>query len=231
MKSDRAIFFTHYKVGTLEKINSGHIEDLNPDWDFYTIGFEGHNLLGGSLIANRTPYPNNVGLSVYSNIGMPPDWYDCDLLFCEAQRLKPKYKHYFFIEYDTICNVPIEDFFDIRGDFFGSNVEIDVKDWEWVQRYKNFDNSKDMDFAGSGQSTAVYFSSSILKKYRTEITKNRRLYSNMLCELRLGTIMKKLGVLKNSREDINRYINWSTEELYIDTNIDYFYHPVKQFIK
>lgn len=228
MNNNKAIIFTHFKNTDFEVENSVIIKKLNPSWDFYSIGFEGYDLLADSLVATRENYPNNTGLSVITNECCDnPDWYSCDILFCEAYRQIPNYNSYFIIEYDTICNCSIEKFFNLDKDFFGNNIKYDVTNWEWTKRYLKFSNSSERDFGTTGQTTCLYFNNYVLKKFYEEMTINKDIYNNMFSELRLGTVMKSLGVLNKSREDIDKFISYEEWRIEPNLNQDYFYHPVK----
>lgn len=228
MNNNKAIIFTHFNNTDFEVENSNIIKNLNPSWDFYPIGFEGYDLLANSLVATREDYPNNTGLATITNECTDnPDWYSCDILLCEAYRQLPNYNSYFVIEYDTVCNCSIESFFELDRDFFGNNIKYDVTDWEWTKRYLQFSNSIERDFAAIGQSTCIYFKNYALKKFYEEMTINKAEYHNMLCELRLGTVMKSLGILNKSRDDIDKFISYEEWRIDPDFNQDYFYHPVK----
>lgn len=228
--NNKAIIFTHHENSDFEQQNSNIIKGYNPDWDFYPIGFEGYDLLPGSLVACREDYPNNTGLAtITKECGDNPDWYSCDILLCEAYRQIPNYESYFVIEYDTVCNCSIEDFFKLDKDFFGNNIKHNVDEWEWVDRYLSFSNSTKRDFGAIGQSTCIFFKNYALKKFYTEMTDNKHLYHNMLSELRVGTVMKSLNILNKPRPDIEDFISYETWRVNPNFNQKYFYHPIKSF--
>jgi len=78
-----------------------------------------------------------------------------------------------------------------------------------------------------GQSTCIYFKNHILKKCTEEILKNKSLYDNMLSEIRGGTLVSQFTFLKSGRDDIEKYISWTVDDINIDTKIPHFYHPYK----
>ena len=216
-----AAFFLHYYVDDCIKERFKRFKKLNKDWDVYSIGFEGNDLLVDSLIAKKELYPQSSD-----------DWCSADLLFCESYRYKSNYDNYFFLEYDTIFNVPILDFFDISDDdFLGSNIRhTPPSDWIWIKEYEGscFDIDVCMDdYGDGGQTTCCVFNNKTLKFYKSKLVENKQLYENMFSELRLGTILKKYTTLKNIRPDILNYVSWDPTQINVNTDQSYFYHPVK----
>ncbi len=55
-----AIFFTHHYCDDFVEENFKKLQQLNPEWDVYSIGFSGNKLLPLSLIANKNKYPSNL---------------------------------------------------------------------------------------------------------------------------------------------------------------------------
>jgi hypothetical protein len=49
----------------------------------------------------------------------------------------------------------------------------------------------------------------------------------MLSEIRGGTLVSQITTLKSGREDIEKYISWTSDDIKIDLNKPHFYHPVK----
>ena len=228
-----AIFFTHHYCDDFVEENFKKLQQLNPEWDVYSIGFSGNKLLPLSLIANKNKYPSNLP-EYGAEDWMPYEWTEADLLFCEAYKHKPKYDYYFFLEYDTIFNVPVLDFFNIEGeDFQGCNVRNNPSyDWTWIQDFEKFISKHsdisiyDPDYGDGGQTTCVSFNNSTLKNYSNEIITNKYLYENMFSELRMGTILKKYTTLKNIRKDIFNYVSWTIDDITYDFEKPYFYHPL-----
>lgn len=224
-----AIFYTHhYRDGFVDD-NFKKLRQLNVEWDIYSIGFKGNTLLPGSLIANKDKYPTNARIKD----ALPIEWSEADLLFCEAYRHKPNYNYYFFIEYDTIFNVPVLDFFNIEGeDFLGCNVDSNPGlDWIWIQNFERFiERHKDValyddSYGSGGQTTCVSFNNIMLRYYRNELIKNKDYYESMFSELRLGTVLKKYTTLRNIRSDISNYISWNPDWITFNFKKPYFYHP------
>ena len=224
-----AIFYTLHYEDEFVRDTFKKLQKLNPQWDIHSIGFKGNKLLPGSLIAKKDKYPSNSCIEG----ALPVEWSEADLLFCEAYRHKPKYDYYFFVEYDTIFNVPVLDFFDIEGeDFLGCNVDNNPgQAWVWIQKFESFiDQHRDVsmyddDYGAGGQTTCVSFNNSTLKNYRNEIIKNKYFYEHMFSELRLGTVLKKYTTLKNIRSDISDYVSWTTDDITYNFKKPYFYHP------
>jgi len=88
-----AIFFTHHYCDDFVEENFKKLQQLNPEWDVYSIGFSGNKLLPLSLIANKNKYPSNLP-EYGAEDWMPYEWTEADLLFCEAYKHKPKYDYY-----------------------------------------------------------------------------------------------------------------------------------------
>lgn len=227
---DKAIFFTHHGDNSFEQLNLQIVKKLNPEWDVIPIGFEGYTLLQNSTIAYRDRYPCNISLSCTGE-GIPVvDWYSADILFAEAYRHYPNYKSYFFYEYDTICNVPVDSFFDTSVSFFGSDDAYPMRDeWNWIKWYLNFSNSQKLKFGHAGVTTCMFFQNEILKEFYTQVTKNhQKVYNNMFSELRVGTIVGSIGQLRKSRPDIHEYISWDPVHLKLNYEKEFFYHPIKR---
>ena len=49
----------------------------------------------------------------------------------------------------------------------------------------------------------------------------------MLSEIRAGTLVNQFTTLKKGREDINNFISWTANDINLNLNQSYFYHPVK----
>lgn len=237
-----AIFYIHHCNEEFAQKNFLNIKELNPGWDVYSIGFKGNNLLPGSLYAEKDEYAifdaskiHNVGKLTKWEI----EWMSADLLCCEAYTHKPQYDYYFFIEWDTICNVPVLDFFDIEGcEYLGSNVRSNPpQDWIWIKCYEEFLHQYrdvsiyDHEYGDGGQTACMCFNNATLKNYKNEIIKNKYLYDNMFSELRLGTVLKKYTTLKNLRPDILDYISWTSDWITYDFSKPYFYHPKQDLDK
>ena len=224
-----AIFYTHHYQDDFVRDTFKNLQRLNPEWDIYSIGFEGNILLPDALLAKKDNYPT-FAQQLITN---PVEWAQADLLFCEAYRHKPDYDYYFFIEYDTMFNVSVLDFFDIEGeDFLGCNINNSPgQDWFWVQLFEDFVEQYrdisiyDHDYADAGQTTCMSFNNKTLKNYRNELIKNKYLYENMFSELRLGTVLKKYTTLQNIRSDISNYISWNPDRITYNFKKPYFYHP------
>lgn len=232
MINNKVIFFTHHTNTEFERINFEIVRNLNSGWDIIPIGFEGYNLLPGSTIAYREKYPCNYELSQKNHSNNCVDWYSADILFAEAYRHHSYYKNYFFYEYDTICNVSIDSFFDTSVPFFSTTALYPRPNnyWNWIRDYLFFKNARDIMFGQSGVTTCVYFENSILRQYYIKLLENPyNVYDNMFSELRLGTIIGQICNPTKSRPDIDEYINW--KDIYINANFDrdFFYHPVKKF--
>ena len=225
----RLIIFTHHFVDDFVLWNFKNLKNLNPDWLVLPIGFEGHQLLSGSSVASKDNYPNNKLLARYRK--KSEEWLSPDLLLWEAYRQNPHYDEYFLYEYDTVCNVSIDSFFDTNLDFFCPSVHCNTpsdQHW-WVSPYRTFNplNVRNRLLYTVGQYTCLYFKNCVLKSSYEEVTANPRLYDNLLSEIRTGTIVKKFTDLKNGHEGMNNFINWKPIEM--DFSKEYFYHPVKSF--
>jgi len=225
----KIILFSHHYVDSniINKVNI--IKELNPMWDVVPIGFKEHDLLPNSLIIDSTLYPTNFDIQYHvpqNNI----HWFECDLFLYDGYRQCPNYDAYFIYEYDTICNVSIDSFFDTSADFFGNNIENPADEsWEWTKLYRkhNSYHSQCVNLYSYGQSTCIYITNNIIRKCVDEVIKNKHLYTNMFCEIRGGTLINKFIPLKKSRVDINKFISWTPNNINIDLTNPYFYHPVK----
>lgn len=225
----KLILFSHHKVDDFIINNFNKLKQLNPTWDIVPIGFEKYDLFPNSLIVNKEKYPTNHDIIHYSHISNV-DWADPDFFIYDGYYQKQEYEEYFLYEYDTICNVSIEEFFDTNVDFFGNYINDPApEDWWWIKLYRkhNSYNNNFNKLYAYGASTCIYFKKNILKKCYDEIIKNKHLYKNMLSEIRGGTLVKQFTSLKKGRFDINNFISWNYSNLNINLNQNYFYHPVK----
>lgn len=228
MNTKLALFSHHYVSDTIvDRFNN--LKRLNPDWDIKPIGFEGYDLLPDSIVVDKTKYPTNFNLrETHPNHHV--DWFDPDLFIYDSFLQCPNYDAYFLYEYDTICNVSIDEFFDTSLDFFGNNISDPANEtWEWVERYRltNKNHHEFKTLYAYGQSTCVYFKKHILEQCVNQLFINKHLYNNMFCEIRGGVLAKQFTTLKKGRHDIERYISWSPNNINIDLTKPYFYHPVK----
>lgn len=225
----KLILFSHHFVNIeiIDRFN--HLKKLNPTWDLVPIGFEGYNLLPNSIITNKDKYPSNKDLHYFASYNHL-DWFQCDLFLYEGYQQRPYYDRYFLYEYDTICNVSIDHFFNTNFDFFGNNIENPANEmWDWVKLYRkhNIYQSHFKELYSYGQSTCIYITNDILKKCVKEVITNKHLYNNMFCEIRGGTIINQFTNLKKGNCNIQKYISWNKDLISIDKTTDYFYHPIK----
>jgi hypothetical protein len=126
----------------------------------------------------------------------------------------------------------VDDFFPFIKyyDFFGNNcftISNDDESWEFVKIYKKYGGEM-QNLASYGQSCCVFFTNDILKKVTEEILQNSVLYSDMLSELRCGTIVNKFTTIKKARDDIRDFVWWNNTDLVFGKG-HYFYHPIKGF--
>ena len=225
----KLVLFSHHYVDDIVIERFNNLKNLNPTWDIIPIGFEGYNLLDGSIILNNDKFPSNQEL-VYFAPKYHVNWFDADLFLYEGYIQKPNYDEYFLYEYDTICNVSIESFFDTRLDFFGSTIcNPGEESWEWIKLYRkhNIYNEKFKNIYSCGQTTCIYFKNHILKQCVEEVLKNNHLYNNMFSEIRCGTLVNQFTELKRGMANINKFISWNVDDISVNKNIPYFYHPVK----
>lgn len=221
--------FSHHLVNDVIVERFNNLKKLNPNWDVRPVGFEGYDLLPNSIIVNKDKYPTNNLLKDYS-IQKSADWCDPDLYLYDAYIQYPQYDAYFLYEYDTICNVSIDEFFDTSLDFFGNNIVVPGEEsWWWVEQYRKLNphNSVFDKLYAYGQSTCIYMTNKILKHCVEEVIKNKHLYCEMLSEIRGGTLVKQVTDLKKGRHDISNYISWTPNEINVDLSKNYFYHPIK----
>ena len=166
--------------------------------------------------------PHGLGRMVYSYIN--------GTFLYDGYFQMPNYDEYFLYEYDTISNVSIEEFFNTDVDFFGNGVRSPADEkWWWPELYRKL-NPYNVEFTNVhsyGQSTCIYFKNHILKHCAEEVVKNKHLYCEMLSEIRGGTLVSQITTLKSGREDIEKYISWTSDDIKIDLNKPHFYHPVK----
>jgi len=225
----KLIVFTHHFVNDFVKWNFENVKKLNSDWDIIPIGFGGRgSLLENSVIVDKEKYPVNFKLIEYSYVPTV-EWSEPDLFLYESYFKFPDYDCYFMYEYDTVCNVPIEQFFDISVDFFGNNIMNPALDtWWWADLYRKFNENNVLfpTLYGYGQSTCIFFRNHILKQCFEEVVKNKNTYCHMLSELRGGTLTSKFTSLKSSRPDIRDFIWWENKGLKFGER-NYFYHPIK----
>ncbi len=129
----KLILFSHHYVDLNIIDRFKNLKKLNPYWDVISIGFEGCNLLDNSIQIKKNIYPSNKDIHYYvPNNHL--DWFDGDLCLYDIYRHYNDYNEYFLYEYDTICNVSIESFFDTRLDFFGSTIcNPGEESWEWIK--------------------------------------------------------------------------------------------------
>jgi len=228
MNTKLALFSHHYVDDiVVERYNS--LKRLNPSWDIKPIGFDGYNLLPESVVVNKEKYPRNKELVEVDNLHTA-DWADPDLYIYDAYLQYPNYTSYFLYEYDTICNVSIDQFFDTTLDFFGNNIVVPGEEtWWWVEQYRKLNtyNNRFDKIYSYGQSTCIYFTNDILNKCVNELLSNKHYYANMLSEIRGGTLVGQFTSLKRGRLDINKYISWTPNDIQVDTTKPHFYHPVK----
>ena len=225
----KLVLFSHHYVDDIVIERFNNLKNLNPTWDIIPIGFEGYNLLDGSIILNNDKFPSNQEL-VYFAPKYHVNWFDADLFLYEGYIQKPNYDEYFLYEYDTICNVSIESFFNTRLDFFGSTIcNPGEESWEWIKLYRkhNIYNEKFKNIYSCGQTTCIYFKNHILKQCVEEVLKNNHLYNNMFSEIRCGTLVNQFTELKRGMDNIDKFISWNVNDISVNKNIPYFYHPVK----
>jgi hypothetical protein len=220
--------FSHHFVNDFVKWNFANLRRLNPTWDVISIGFDNYNLLQDSLVVDKSIYPSNSRLAqafkTYNE-----DWCDPDFFLYEAYRRRPNYDGYFLCEYDTVGNTAINDFFDTSVDFFGNNISQPVDEsWYWVEQYRRLNDfaEENLNLATCGQLACVYASARVAKLCYEEVTRNKRIYDDMLSELRLGTIVSKFCKMDKARMDIRDYIWWERAGLRFGRK-KWFYHPVK----
>ena len=131
----KLILFSHHKVDglTIDRFNT--VKKLNPSWDVIPIGFKGYELLEGSIITNREKYPTNKKLIEFAHVHNE-DWANPDLFLYDGYFQMPNYDEYFLYEYDTMCNVSIEEFFNTNVDFFGNGVRSPADEkWWWPELF------------------------------------------------------------------------------------------------
>jgi hypothetical protein len=225
----KVILFSHHKVDELTIDRFNIVKKLNPSWDVIPIGFEGYELLEGSIVTNRKKYPTNKTLIEFAHVHNE-DWANPDLFLYDGYFQMPNYDEYFLYEYDTTSNVSIEEFFNTNVDFFGNGIRSPADEkWWWPELYRKL-NPYNVEFTNVhsyGQSTCIYFKNHILKHCAEEVVKNKHLYCEMLSEIRGGTLVSQITTLKSGREDIEKYISWTSDDIKIDLNKPHFYHPVK----
>jgi hypothetical protein len=181
------------------------------------------------LFVNREIYPKNKELVEIDNLHTE-DWSNPDFFLYSGYSQLSNYDEYFLYEYDTISNVGIEEFFNTDVDFFGNGIRSPAdEEWWWVKQYRqlNPNNYKFNSLHSYGQSTCIYFKNHILKKCTEELLKNKHLYDNMLSEIRGGTLVSQFTTLKMGRNDIEKYISWTPNDIKLNMKIPHFYHPVK----
>lgn len=226
---NRLIIFSHYYVDKKVINTFDNVKLLNPEWDIVPIGFENYELLENSLIIKKDEYPSNKDIQYY-DAKKRLEWYEGDLCLYDCYLKLPNYEEYFLYEYDTICNVSIRSFFNTNVDFFGNNIDNPIKEnKEWVTLYRkhNSYNYYFDKFYSCGQTTALYFKNKILKQCTEELIENKIFYDNMFSEVRCGTLVNKFTNLIQSRSNIKEYISWKIEDIILDFDVPYFYHPVK----
>lgn len=227
--NNKVILFSHHQVNQLIIDRFNNIKQLNKNWDVIPIGFKEHVLLPNSLIINNELYPSNRDIQYHvpqNNI----HWFECDLFLYDGYRQCPNYDSYFLYEYDTICNVSVDSFFNTDVDFFGNNIENPASEmWEWVKLYRkhNTHESYFKQLYSYGQSTCIYVKNEIIKKCFIEVITNKHLYNNMFCEVRGGTLINQFTPLKKGHENIQNYISWHKNLISVDETKNYFYHPIK----
>lgn len=223
------IFYTHHKNDEFTKWNYLNIKYLNPTWNVIPIGFEKFDLLVGSLKVKTDKYPNNENLiKRYNQYNI--SWSESDLLFYDAYFQNPNYERYFFIEWDCVSNVGVNEFFPVNSlNVFGNNsFYCNLKDkWEFVEEYIRW-GGEILELASYGQSCCVFFKNNILKSISEEIITNKHLYNDMFSELRGGTLIRKFNELVPPRKDIRDFIWWNKDGLKFGKE-KYFYHPIKSF--
>lgn len=230
MNNKNVIFFTHHKNDEFTFSNFNKLIQFNKNWDVIPVGFKQYSLIPNSLHVDKTKYPSNEQLINFMPVGVTDvEWSEPDLLFYESFFNYPFYEKYFFLEWDCVFNVGVDEFFPTNEfDFFGNNIEDPAsEDWEYVKVYRKYGGCV-KSLASYGQSCCVFFTNKILKQVSNEVVLNKHLYKNMLSELRGGTLTKKFTDIKRSRNDIKNYIYWRKDELIFRTN-SYFYHPIKNF--
>lgn len=225
----KLIIFSHHYVDDVIVERFQNLKVLNPSWDIFPVGFDGYNLMENSIIVDKSKYPTNKEL-VYFVPHQSVNWFEPDLFIYEGYYQKPEYDEYFLYEYDTICNTVIEHFFNTNVDFFGSRIcNPGDETWDWIRLYRKHNpyNTRFKNIYSYGQSTCIYFKKEILKKCVDEVIRNKHYYDNMLSEIRAGTLVSQFTTLKKGRQDIDRYISWTPNDITVNLNQPYFYHPIK----
>jgi hypothetical protein len=226
---NKLIIFTHHYVNDNIKDRFLNVKKLNPNWDIISAGFDNYDLLPNSSVVSCNKYPTNKQLIKNLNV-YNEDWANPDLILYDIYFKFPDYKEYFLYEYDTISNVSIDSFFNTNVDFFGNNIRTPAdENWYWILQYRKLNSNNYMfkNLHSYGQSTCIYFKNHILKYCAEEVLKNKHLYCEMLSEIRGGTLVNQITTLKKGRIDIENFISWTPNEIKINLNIPYFYHPVK----
>ena len=225
----KLILFSHHKADELTINRFYDVKKLNPSWDVVPIGFEGYDLIPNSIVTKREKYPTNKKLIEFAHVHNE-DWANPDLFLYDGYFQMPNYDEYFLYEYDTMSNVSIEEFFDTNVDFFGNGIRSPADEkWWWPELYRKI-NPHNITFNhlhSYGQSTCIYFKNHILKHCAEEVVKNKHLYCDMLSEIRGGTLVGQVTKLKKGRDDIEKYISWTIDDISVDNTIPHFYHPVK----
>ena len=228
------ILFSHHYVDAFVERQFNNAKRLNPEWDIIPVGFPGYKLLPNSMVVDKSKYPSNERLLDFIKRNCNKkntDWCDADLFLYEAWFQYPNYDNYFLYEYDTICNVPIEKFFDIKMDFFGNNVyDPASEDWGWAKLYreKNSHHTEYPSLYGWGQATCIYMANHVAKGCYEEIMKNRDWLCGMISDIRGAMLVRQFTSLKSARPDIRDFVWWNHDGLKFRQD-EYFYHPIKNF--
>jgi hypothetical protein len=225
----RAVIFTHHEDKPITRERLEKVKRLNPEWDVFPAGFKGYALIEGSHEAVKDGFPSNKKLAEYT--GFKEDWLDPDLIFYDFYRNHPNYDGYFVYEYDTICNVPIEKFFDTNFPFVGNDIRDPASPkWHWDIMYRKLNplHTYFPKLRSYGISSCLYFSKRIMEKCVEELTANKKFYDCMISEARGGTIINMYTELRRAKPDINKYIGWRLQDIDPDlSREEYFYHPIK----
>lgn len=126
-------------------------------------------------------------------------WAQVHLLIIGAFLKNQNYDEYLILESDVFLNCRLEQFFrppTAEATVVNPMTVEESKDWEWTKLYRqcNPNHSKMKEWlCGVGPCCLQFWQRNALEKVAREIY-HEPAYDNMLCELAIGTALRKLGI-------------------------------------
>lgn len=230
--SEICILFLHYQNDDITIKHYELLKKYNPTKNIYPIGFENHNLIGGSHVVSKSElYPKN---DIINKNCKKEYWNEADLLIYDFYLKYPNLPTYLVIEWDTYCNCSLEQFYGsaLKMNYFSHCIvrKENLKNWFWYNELSDFQKLIP-DIGGMGPTSGLFFTKSVLSSMVDLVINNPRQYDNMFSELRLGTLLQQSGyILTKPFFNSESYINWNIDSITFDPLKPGYYHPIKTIV-